>query len=276
MIKDLSAKLVAAAAEINQKSRAKFVEEQNALHEKMAAKQMKMPTGSAPEADPPAVSNAHKMAKTNNGDKSVKEEAEGSIPKTPREKELAAKHGHPKRITFGDVMKARGVGMKKEEVEQTQEALKGNQHRIDKNKNGKVDRNDFELLRKEEVVDEGMLNQLRDRGNVATGQKQQDRKNFDTNTGAALKPNSTISGIRAKMQNKVQEEAEEVDESKGMPLHRRRGNALNSDADRLAKRDKPNDFGNNPTLPQGKDLLKIRMKFDSGKHTRANLPEELN
>jgi len=162
-----------------------------------------------------------------------------------------------------------------EEIKQTQEALKGNQHRIDKNKNGKVDRNDFELLRKEQVVDEGMLNQLRDRGNVATGQKQQDRKNFDTNTGAALKPNSTISGIRAKMQNKVQEEAEVVDEGRGMVLHKRRGNALNSDADRLAKRDKPNDFGNNPILPQGKDLLKIRMKFDSGKHTRANLPEEI-
>ena len=273
MIKDLSAKLVAAAAEINQKSRAKFVEEQNALHEKMAGKQMKMPTQPAPKAEPAASSTTQKMT-TKNVKEEIVTEAEGSIPKTPREKELAAMHGHKKRITFGDVMKARGVGMKKEEVEQTQEALKGNQHRIDKNKNGKVDKNDFELLRKEEVVDEGMLNQLRDRGNVATGQKQQDRKNFDTNTGAALKPNSTISGIRAKMQNKVQEEAEEVEESKGMPLHRRRGNALNSDADRLAKRDKPNDFGTNQRYPQGKDLLKTRMKFDSGKHTRPNLPEE--
>jgi len=68
------------------------------------------------------------------------------------------------------------------------------------------------FLKKEEVVDESLLGQLRDRGNVATGQKQQDRKNFDTNTGAALKPNSTISGIRAKMQNKVQEESEQIDE----------------------------------------------------------------
>jgi len=141
-----------------------------------------------------------------------------------------------------------------------QEALKGNQHKIDKNKNNKIDAEDFKLLRKEEnvdeglkdvakkafkaltggsdedqlknlqkkmglpqtgkkptpqkeeVVDESLLGQLRDRGNVATGQKQQDRKNFDTNTGAALKPNSTISGIRAKMQNKVQEEAEEVEQ----------------------------------------------------------------
>ena len=41
---------------------------------------------------------------------------EGSMPKTPKEKELAAKHGHPGRITYGDVLKARGVKMK-EEVE---------------------------------------------------------------------------------------------------------------------------------------------------------------
>ena len=31
------------------------------------------------------------------------------------------------------------------------EALKGKQHKIDKNKNGKVDAHDFELLRKEET-----------------------------------------------------------------------------------------------------------------------------
>ena len=71
------------------------------------------------------------------------------------------------------------------------------------------------------------------------------------------------------------EEVEHVEESKGMVLHQRRGNALNSDADRLAKRDKPNDFGNSRHLPQGKDLLKVRMKADQGKHTRPNLPEEV-
>ena len=31
------------------------------------------------------------------------------------------------------------------------EALKGNQHKIDKNKNGKIDAHDFKLLRKEET-----------------------------------------------------------------------------------------------------------------------------
>jgi hypothetical protein len=40
------------------------------------------------------------------------------------------------------------------------EALKGNQHKIDKNKNGKVDSHDFKLLRKEEteVVEEARVN----------------------------------------------------------------------------------------------------------------------
>ena len=37
------------------------------------------------------------------------EEHEGTVPKTPREKELAAKHGNKKLITHGDVMKARGI-----------------------------------------------------------------------------------------------------------------------------------------------------------------------
>jgi hypothetical protein len=34
-------------------------------------------------------------------------EAEGSVPTTPKEKELAKHHGDPKRITYGDVIKAR-------------------------------------------------------------------------------------------------------------------------------------------------------------------------
>ena len=105
MIKDLSASLVAAAAAINAKTREAFVAEQAAIQAKKIAK---MPQQPAPKADPAAVSTAKKMA----------EAVEGTVPKTPREKELAAKHGHPKRITFGDVLKARGV---KEEVERLNE-----------------------------------------------------------------------------------------------------------------------------------------------------------
>lgn len=42
-----------------------------------------------------------------------------------------------------------------------QEALKGNQHKIDKNKNNKIDAEDFKLLRKEEEVQEGVTDTLK-------------------------------------------------------------------------------------------------------------------
>jgi len=38
----------------------------------------------------------------------------------------------------------------------TKEELKGNQHDLDKNKNGKLDKHDFKLLRKEDTVDEAL------------------------------------------------------------------------------------------------------------------------
>ena len=41
----------------------------------------------------------------------------------------------------------RGDKLRAEEVEQTDEALKGSQHKIDANKNGKVDGHDFKILR---------------------------------------------------------------------------------------------------------------------------------
>jgi hypothetical protein len=46
---------------------------------------------------------------------------EGSVPRNEKEKDLAKFHGDPKRITHGDVLKARGVT--KEEVEQQDEAM---------------------------------------------------------------------------------------------------------------------------------------------------------
>lgn len=46
---------------------------------------------------------------------------------------------------------AHAASMKKEEVEVVDEELKGNQHKLDKNKNGKLDKKDFELIRKEET-----------------------------------------------------------------------------------------------------------------------------
>jgi hypothetical protein len=52
--------------------------------------------------------------------------------------------------------------VKKEEVEQTDEALKGGQHKIDVNKNGKLDAMDFKMLRKKKgMKEETQLDELR-------------------------------------------------------------------------------------------------------------------
>ena len=47
----------------------------------------------------------------------------------------------------GKKLMKRGESLKTEDVEQTDEELKGNQHKIDANKNGKIDGHDFKILR---------------------------------------------------------------------------------------------------------------------------------
>ena len=47
----------------------------------------------------------------------------------------------------GKKLVKRGESLKTEDVEQTDEELKGNQHKIDANKNGKIDGHDFKILR---------------------------------------------------------------------------------------------------------------------------------
>lgn len=156
MIKELSAKLIAATAEINRKSRDAYVAEQRVLAEKAAKKEMKMPGVPASKADPAAVTNAHKMAKTK-----VVEEADGSTPKTSREKQLAAMSGNKKKISFGDVLKARGVKMK-EEVENVDEGLmdaaKSVAKKAVKALTGGSDKDQLQALRKRMGMKEGVTN----------------------------------------------------------------------------------------------------------------------
>jgi hypothetical protein len=57
--------------------------------------------------------------------------------------EYEVKHYRPK-----------GGSLHKEEVEQVDEKLIGKQHKLDKNKNGKLDKQDFKMLRKEETIEE--------------------------------------------------------------------------------------------------------------------------
>ena len=106
MLRDLPKSLISAVAQINAKSRQAFHEEQKTLQAKMK----KMPE---PKRDPAAVAGSDKMSKTNAGSKGVSEEAiteaEGTMPKSPREKKLAAMTPPKDKITHGDVLKGRGV-----------------------------------------------------------------------------------------------------------------------------------------------------------------------
>lgn len=66
--------------------------------------------------------------------------------------------GYRDRIALLKAAQAQGKLKEDSEIE---EELKGNQHKLDKNKNGKLDKHDFKLLRKEdaEQVDEGQSHQ---------------------------------------------------------------------------------------------------------------------
>jgi len=130
MIRDLSKDLIKAVAEINQKSREAFVAEQKTLQEKMQAKAMKMPKQPEPKADPAAHSAAADMAKKN-----MKEGAEGTTPKTEKEKKLAAMRPPVDKITHGDVLHGRGV-----RKEAWEDMMKAVQKRREEQGTGKFDK----------------------------------------------------------------------------------------------------------------------------------------
>jgi hypothetical protein len=82
------------------------------------------------------------------------------------------------------------------------EALKGNQHKIDKNKNGKVDSHDFKLLRKEEteVVEEARVN---GREYASQGVMHPDHAKMDIHQPANREVDFYASKTGDKMQGKV-------------------------------------------------------------------------
>lgn len=95
---------------------------------------------------------------------------------------------------------------KNEEVENVEEALKGDQHKIDKNKNNKIDAHDFKLLRtkmnKEEVetVEEGWDDMVKD--------AQDKVKNAPKpNGGSGVKKGSRYGGSKQKDEPEMQKEA---------------------------------------------------------------------
>jgi len=60
----------------------------------------------------------------------------------------AKKKMHAKGVKFKGAEKGKDAVEMKEEDEEIEEELSGNQHKIDANKNGKIDAHDFKLLRK--------------------------------------------------------------------------------------------------------------------------------
>jgi hypothetical protein len=151
MLKDMSPSLVAAVTAISRTSAQKYFEERKALEEKMAAKQMKMPAQRDGKADKPAHSGAADMATKN-----MKEEAGGTVPKTPKEKKLAALADDGKKhvITHADVMKGRGV-----RKEAWEDMLKAAKERRAAQGTGKFDKKTVSTgtvyTRKPETFDDG-------------------------------------------------------------------------------------------------------------------------
>ena len=77
----------------------------------------------------------------------------------------------------------------------------------------------------------------------------------------------------------------DMDESKGLALHKRRGHWLATKgaqqhgytpADKLSDRDLPNMTTDHPEAPHGQNLLKTRIKHSLGKHPEPNLPEAVS
>ena len=126
----------------------------------------------------------------------VMKKDKGSVPRNEKEKDLAAFHGDPKRITHGDVLKARGVT--KEEIEDFDEALVGNQHKIDANKNNKIDAHDFKLLRAKkktnESVDKGGKLEIEDRKKLEMDKKNSP-ENRETGMTRGTRPRTAAPGF---------------------------------------------------------------------------------
>jgi hypothetical protein len=99
----------------------------------------------------------------------------------------------------------RGV---KEETEEVEEELKGNQHKIDKNKNGKVDAHDFKLLRKEEEEMEEKFDPLKHVKNPTPGEKKaaKDVKRSSYADRAAMLRSAQADG-RLKEEEEIEEQA---------------------------------------------------------------------
>jgi len=92
--------------------------------------------------------------------------------------------------------------------ENVDEALKGNQHKIDKNKNNKIDAEDFKILRKEETVEEGIKDIAKKAFKALTGGSDEDQlKSLQKRMGVPQ------TGKKPQPKNEEVEQIEELNKS---------------------------------------------------------------
>lgn len=88
--------------------------------------------------------------------------------------------GYFKNQDIEDKEREENPGMRSPRTPASKKDLKGNQHQLDKNKNGKIDAHDFKLLRKEDVnqVDEDMKSAAAELSKYAKGHGGMDKADF--------------------------------------------------------------------------------------------------
>ena len=102
------------------------------------------------------------------------------------------------------------------EDEKVYEALKGDQHKIDANKNGKVDAHDLKLLRKKKVAEEAeQIDEILDTPEKVAGYKAKAQKSFSKNVwkgGEKAHRTATKRAFGLSHPKVANEEVEELDE----------------------------------------------------------------
>lgn len=162
-----------------------------------------------------------------------------------------------------------------------QEALKGNQHKIDKNKNNKIDAQDFKILRGEKKVEEGWDDMIK------AGQERAEKEKKEKGTGKfdkkEIKPGVTQytkKPVKYDDDKTQKEEVEQIEEKEGYgssdPLQNRADYAKRHGPGQVYKTHYPT--GTNPFHAAGKkDVRSTKMHaYDIGRTgPKGKLPEEV-
>ena len=175
------------------------------------------------ERENPGIDKSKKMAIATATAKRVAEAVVGSKPRNEKEKKLAAMSGKKDEITFGDVLKARGVT--KEEAEQVEEGMSQDIKNAEWFKSARNQKayNDMSFAKSQKDYQDNANrdSSYRSRSNTYTNNVnaiQRTRSDNPDHAELAHGPrtnDSVVSGLKSPSKNKksVKEEAEQIDEA---------------------------------------------------------------